>query len=465
MEAAKLLMIVPYKARDLEGHALVAHHLKKRYGHEVIFSNGYGIERKLLEHAPDALVLDHLSWDFKVRQARLAKDLGMKVVVQPTEGLFQDKEGAVRRAGKLHGATHLVDCYLAWGDFPRKAILEQGLMTESQIHAIGCPRFDFYKEPYRSLGQPRDVLLGRLGVANPDRPMILWATNTSYASRSSQKMIRRQVARAKKPEAEVRAHIRDHVTQMREHSNVVMALAQRHPDWNFVIKVHPAEWINPYFELVKRSSNVYLAFDAPIRDFLFHCDVLIQRNCTTATEAWMLGKPVLNLEVGQYLRPVREEYRTGNDVVANLEEADHMIQEYLSGRAIPYAQQRARDMFIADFYFRIDGMASERAAELIHQTLSPPRYCDEDRMRVRNSARNAYLHWKRSEGARAANRLKDFLGLDRRLSLRFWKKLLRREAEDNLGMFNAEAEITPSMVDELYRRYELAGASAPLCVN
>src|SRR5688572_20628056 len=128
MCSRRILMIVPYQVRDLEGHALVAHQLIRRHGHTVTLTNGYEIERKVLEHQPDAVIFDHLAWDFKVKQARLAKRLGAKVIVLPTEGLFQDYEGAVRQAGKLHDATRVVDCYLAWGQYPRKAFLAENLM-------------------------------------------------------------------------------------------------------------------------------------------------------------------------------------------------------------------------------------------------------------------------------------------------------------------------------------------------
>src|SRR5687767_14031003 len=134
----RILMIVPYKARDLEGHSLVGYHLQNRYGHEPLYTNGYRIENKLLEYAPDAIVFDHLSWNFKVQQAKLAKRLGMKVVVLPTEGLFQDQEGAVRRAGSLHQVTSLIDLYLTWGDYPRNALLERKLMAPTKVQTVGC---------------------------------------------------------------------------------------------------------------------------------------------------------------------------------------------------------------------------------------------------------------------------------------------------------------------------------------
>jgi surface carbohydrate biosynthesis protein len=454
MKPRKILFIVPYRARDLEGLSLVGYHLRSLYGHEPIFSNGYKIERKLLEYGPDAIVFDHLSWNFKVHQARMAKQLGMKVIVLPTEGLFQDQEGAVRRAGSLHNATGLVDLYLTWGDYPRNALLERNLMTSSQVQTVGCPRFDFYREPYLALMKTRAELLQPLGVRNPDAPLILWATNTPYASRNPKKMIHRQVTRARKPEAEVRLHVEDHMTQFHEHSRLVEALARRHPEWNFVVKVHPAEWINPYVEMAKEIPNLYLAYNVPIRDFLYHCDLLLQRNCTTATEAWMFSKPVLNLEFGKYNRMVREEYRSGNHIVNNLEEADEAIRNYLGKSPISAEQERARQAFIKEFYYRIDGKAGERCADLINQVLTPPKYTDLDQEHTRAAVKDAATKRKKAEDTSHVNRFKDLLGLDRDVSLRFWKTLTRNEAKSNLGVFEAEVEITPEMVTELYQLYE-----------
>lgn len=452
----KVLIVVPYKSRDLEGHALVGYHLKTRYGYEVVYSNGYGIERKLLKEAPDALVLDHLAWNFKAKEARLAKELGMKLVVMPTEGLFQNKEGALGVAGMAHGVTHIVDAYMTWGHFARNAILEKNLIPEENIHTVGCHRFDFYAEPYLSLMDSKDGFLGRLGVKNPHAPLILWATNTPYATRDVKDIRNRYVKRAGWSEAKTLTFLEDNRKQFESHSAIARSLAERHPEWNFVIKVHPAEWIDPYVGMARQLPNVYLGFDSPIRDYLLHCDVLLQRNCTTATEAWIFGKPVIQMEAGSYDAQARPEYTAGNHVADGLEEVDAAVQMYLSGGRITDEQRRAREEFIRDFYYQVDGRASERCAAIIHKVLSPPDYDDDDRARARAAARQRYAELRRSEDALLTNRVKDLLGLERELSLRFWRKYTKKDG--NLGLFTAEAPITPDMVEKLYRRYETVTA-------
>jgi hypothetical protein len=176
----------------------------------------------------------------------------------------------------------------------------------------------------------------------------------------------------------------------------------------------------------------------------------------------MLGKPVLEIEIGEFKVPNRSEYMAGNEVIRSIDDADQAIQRYLAGAPISADRQRARDAFIAHCYFRNDGNSSERCAELIHKTISAPVYTNEDRERTRATAAEAYAQWQRNQDTRLMNRIKDLLGIKRNVSMRFWKRLLYREAQDNLGLFAAEVDITPDMVEEFYQIYDgVLGVSAP----
>jgi surface carbohydrate biosynthesis protein len=374
------------------------------------------------------------------------------VAVLPTEGLFQDTESAARMAGRVPEHTQWCDRYLAWGDYVRDAVLDRKLMTPDQIHTTGCSRFDLYSEPYLSLIQSKEELTAKLGISDPDAPIILWCTNTTYRTQDRERFFERYVGRAEFTREEVYAMLEDEQTQYREHSRVVLELAKRNPGWNFVIKVHPAEPVADYLPLTEEAANIRIAFDAPIRDFLYHCDVSLQRGCTTATECWMLGKPVIELQMGNFLRAAREEFVSGNHVASSVDEAERAIGAYLDGMPVPDDQQRARDAFIADFYYRIDGKSSERCAELLHELVAPEVYSDEDQRGTRTAAAAAYEKWKNAEDARLPNRVKDALGISRDASLRPWKswRLGRKFAR---GTAVAQPEIMPGMKEQVQERY------------
>jgi len=451
MPKRKVMMLVPYKVRDLEGAALVGHHLKERYGFEVVYTNGYGIERKLLEADPDALVLDHLVWSFKAAEARLAKRLGLKVFMLPTEGLFQSPDVALKVVGMHHDVTALPDRIFSWGRYVQRAVLEAGLTAPDRIPVVGCPRFDLYANPYVGSVQPRDEFVRGLGFDHPSRPLVLWATNTPYATRDMRKIVNRYVRRSDWTERQVMDLVEDNRDQFAEHSRVIGKLARAHPEWNFIVKVHPAEWSHPYERLVRAHGNIRLAHTVPVRPFLVHCDLLLQRNCTTANEAWMLGKPVLNLEIGSYRREAQALYADGNEIVHSCAELERSVRKYLDGAP---EQQRARETFIAEFYFAIDGKASERCADFIARDLLAANYGAEARAAKSAAVAQARREREAREDRRFTNRVKDVAGIPRSVSLRFWRRILPREGKWFGTWPTTEPEITQEMVEDVYAGYD-----------
>jgi surface carbohydrate biosynthesis protein len=451
----KILLVVPHRVRDLEGHALVAWHLKRRLGHAVEFSGVDEVETRLVETAPDALVLDYLGWVGRAATARLAKELNVRVALLSISGLYETREEFALEAGKLTGANSFLDCYLAWGDAGRRAVLDEGLVPEQRIRTTGCPRFDLYRAPYLALMRPKEEFLREEGLAHPSAPFVLWTTNTPSATREEDHHVHVSKTNRRLPSDEVRASFLDERRQFLANCEIFGALARRHPEWNFVIKVHPLEPMRPYVELAAGLPNVRVAHDAPVRDFLFHCDVLLQRGCTTATEAWMLGKPVLELEVETYrFAWAPKEFRDGNRVVKSLEEADEALVEALQDGSIPAGQRRAREAFLYEFFHGNDGHASDRVAQALHELVSPPSYTTEDAHRTKELF--AEIRRRREEAASAhwGHRLKDAIGVPRATSLRFWNRPQQPKQKV------ASREITRNMVDELWARYDAIHAHA-----
>jgi surface carbohydrate biosynthesis protein len=450
--ARRILLVVPRPLRDLEGYVLLARHLEE-FGHEVLLHTGPGAGERMLELAPDAIVLDYLGWD-RAEEARLARLLGIRVVVLPTAGTYEQPVDHARAAGKESGTSELVDCFLAWGEASRRAILELTGIDPARVHVSGCPRFDLYSEPYLALLGKREAFWRRLGLPDPSAPTILWATNTNHFARDWIRLIRDLVLQENRLESEVREGLEDEKTQFTEHSRVLRVLAERHPSWNFVIKVHPLEAVEPYRVLTEGHPNVRVAFDAPIREFLYHSDVLLQRGCTTATEAWMLGKPVLELDIGRFQTHwVAPDYLLGSHVVRDIDEADRTIQQYLGGMPIPEEKRLARDAYLEAAYYRIDGRSSERSAALIDNVVSPPSRTNVDRKRTHELACEALRAHRHRQDRRLANRVKDFLRIRRSRSVRFWRNLGRHPGESGAVRGNGCYLMTTDRIEELRRRY------------
>jgi hypothetical protein len=274
--------------------------------------------------------------------------------------------------------------------------------------------------------------------------LVVWTTNTYH--RQARDLARRlQQRRSDLPESYLRDELADDETQNRELSACVRELARRRPDWSFAIRVHPAEPPEPYREFAREFPNVRVDEGPSLRDLLASSTALLQRTSTTATEAWMLGRPVLDFARGSYRRPARPEYLAGVDVVRSSAEAERRIAAAAAGEPLDPAQVSHRNRFLEANYRAIDGQSARRAAEAIARDLSPEAFPDERQRRLEASADAEQAAWRRAADRRLANRVKDALGLDRSVSLRFWQRRSSSDTED----FSIGAE----RLEKLYRRY------------
>ena len=455
----RFLFTVPNHQRDLEGHALVAYHLARRHGHTAAFTNVPGLEDALLAVAPDVVVLDRV--DSRAPVARLAKSLGMKVAILPTVGFTQDStEIEARRAGKDLSSEQLVDCCLVWGDHARRIVLASRALPESAVHTVGCPRFDAYSEPYRSLAEPRASLAPGLETADDAAPLIVWATNTYHVrTRDLETTVASAVASGV-PEAEIRGQLADEGMAFRDLAAAVATLAERHPDWRFLIKLHPAETPAPYAAIAARSPNIALASTARIRDVLHHCTALLANTSTTATEAWMLDKPVFEVMFGTYEVPAPTRYIAGNHVVGSIDELDAALARCVASpkSGIAEDQRAARTAFLEDVYFRINGRSAERCAAQLHALVAAEHRPDE-REAMRASAAALRVERRRAAQRRPWARIKAALGISDRVTLRVWRGAFWRQLAGNWRS-PWDEPITTAMVQAHFARFDRVHARA-----
>lgn len=458
----RFLFAVPNHRRDLEGHALVAYHLARRYGHEVRFTNVPGLHDAMLAEAPDVVVLDRV--DLRADIARLAKSLGMKVALLPTVGFTQEgTEIEARRAGKHLSDEQLVDCCLVWGEHARAMLTTGASLPESAVHTVGCPRFDVYSEPYLALAEPRETLLHRLGITNPAAPLMVWATNTCHVrTRDLDGTVASAVASGV-PEDEIRGQLADEATAFRDLAGATLTLARRHPEWNFVIKLHPAEVPGPYEEIASREPNIVLAADARIRDVLHHCTALICNTSTTATEAWMLGKPVFEVVFGTYRIPTPAGYEHGNHVVRDVDALEAQLTRCVgagTAASIGDAQRHARRAFLERVYYRIDGRSSERCAERLASLVAGESDARDRRVRIRAAAAEALVAWRSVAERRAGARVRAALHVPADITLRFWTGAFWRQLAGAPVRTAWDDPITDAMVNAHFAAFDRVHGSS-----
>jgi surface carbohydrate biosynthesis protein len=453
----RILVIVPNVLRDLEGHVLMGYHLARCHGHEVRYTVGTNLTRELLAFAPDAVVMDHLSWDYRARQALLVKKIGAKLIVLPTSGLFRDMSEHELIAGRAFHVNGLLDCYLAWSDQARQNLLANGLLTDAQVRAVGSPRFDFYSVPYTSLIGDRKTLLESVGVQNVAAPLLVWAPgNVGFAAVGAAALNRWKVGTNIDP-GFFKDEMADVLDQYEEHAPLIVELARRRPGWSIVVKVHPGDQLSRFLWMRERAGNIHVVQGVSIRELLFHCDVLLQRFSTAANEAWLLGKPVLSLGTEREVLTISPEYSAGNTSVRTLDEIVGAADGFLEDPRIPDEQARARAAFIEATYCRVDGRSGERCAAAVHELVSPPVHNDADSEKIRETAVAVQPDYDRGDIARATHRLKSMIGLEPTRSLRFWRRPSRSPDDDR----KSDGSVFETAVERLYADFARVHGSCP----
>jgi surface carbohydrate biosynthesis protein len=443
----KIYFITPYLSRDLPGNCLIGYYLENIFGLKVEYLNGYNVLDKIRKHKHVAIIFDHLEWKFKADQIKYAKSLGIKTIVLPTEGLFVDEETVIRTSGKLNDALPYVDLQFSWGSFVQETLLKNNLISSQKLFLMGSPRFDFYSERFIKYEESKLDFYTRLNL-KIGKPLILWATNTVYVGADHDKIRKKYIKNSHNSEQFIQDVINNELYQFEDQMAIFKQLVLDRPDWNFVIKVHPAEQVKPYEELANQfQDRVFLFYNQPITKFLIHCDILFQRNCTTANEAWMLGKPVIQTECREYPRIGRVEFLEANDVVKNYVETLNIIEHYLNGGQMNSSIKDCRETFIKSYFGKIDGYAYKRVAEKIGDFLNETNFPLNEAEQVISKIDKEAKNYQNIENRRLTNILKDLFHIERTHSLKFWKKQKVKDKTEG------EREAQEEEIQNLYKKY------------
>lgn len=444
----KIYFITPYLSRDLAANCLVGYYLEKVYGLKVDYLNGYNVIGKMRAGKHIAIIFDHLEWKFKAEQIRYAHKLGLKTIVLPTEGLFVDEHTVIRTSGHFNNIKPYVDLQFSWGNFVQETILKNDILPKDKLFLTGSPRFDFYSKKFLKYEESKDDFYNELKLKS-GQPLILWATNTVYVGANHDNIRKKYIKNSNNSEQFIEDVLNNELMQFEDQMAIFKRLVQEKSNWNFVIKIHPAEQVAPYEQLASEfPDSVFLFYNKPITKFLAHCDILFQRNCTTANEAWMLDKPVIQTEIRSYPREGRIEFLESNDVVRNYDETLKTIEYYLSGGTIKPEIKANREKFISAYFDKIDGNAYLRVGHLIGELLNDKNLPEDEVNKIYANIEKDTILFRKTENRRVPNIIKDLLSLPRNQSLRFWKnkKIVSDKTE-------GEREAAEDEIQALYKKY------------
>ena len=304
MTRKTVVILVDDKKRDLPGCALIAHHLENSFHFRCELQPLEAWRSCLAAFKPDYILFNHLTASHLAHFSNRLKEMGVLVGVLPNEGLNYDQETLEFNAGRYHAYAH-IDQFFCWNESHKDALKNNMNINPDDIHIVGVPRFDFYFEPWKQLFGKHDVVLPA-----ENRPRILVCTNFCFAK---YKDLPRSIA------DRLFSPWKDRVASLHNYWELIEVNARCQdtifPFLNAILdgteyfldlKPHPREDRVPYkmwYEGLspKDKARVSLLFTEIIYEVMPHCDLEIScESCTTALEAWIVGKPTIQLVFERY---------------------------------------------------------------------------------------------------------------------------------------------------------------------
>ncbi len=298
----------------------------------------------------------------------LAK-MGLRIAAWDEEG-FVWRSAEFYRHRRLDAANfrRLVRFY-AWGE-QQAAVVRRAFpdLAASRLVVTGNPRQDLLAEPFRPLFAETAATLRR---EFGDYILV----NSNFGSLNH---ARDPHPKLEKSEAELEAiaarsihdlgYIRFRYRIFRSFLDLLPALSEALSDHVIVVRPHPSE--NPaVWEMAARGlANVIVRYEHDLVPWLMAARAIIHNGCTTAIEAALLGRPVI-----EYRLEENAEWENPQPAAVSIpaRSPDEVIRLVREG--MPAMERAAVEAALSDIMFGWnDGLASARIAEDLMRIIEEP---------------------------------------------------------------------------------------------
>jgi len=416
----RVALVVDHPLRDLPSMTLTAARLCDA-GVECFLTPANLGHLELWRLAPDFVLLNFLRRiTHSMRLYRGLMEAGVALGVLDTEGgVVESLDAFARDLATDARIRQGVSCYLTWGPRLGEHLVSEGLFRSDQVQVTGCPRTDFYADPWR-----RSAAVRSSEAAEYDSNLVLINTNFSLgnpAMLSREGQFRLMTESLGHPAERIHQWQDNEVAGMRGLAQVANTIAAAYPQATVVLRPHPFERLETYHELLDRRDNLHCVREGTIEGWLLRAKVVIQRSCSTSIEASMVGAPALapNWLPTAFERPAANETSVP---CPSLEALVSQVGEILAGRfTLPLEVARRTSQVVHDWFGQVDGRAHERVADAILNHLP----AGGRRRRVRRCRSFVYTKGRRFPNGRwFAGKLRSALGKSPEYSFR-----LRRSKE------------------------------------
>ena len=224
------------------------------------------------------------------------KDRGHKIFYIDEEGLMSfNKEFTHRRL--TEEGLQLVDIIFTWGNNHNKELMNLYPNLKEKLRIIGNPRFDilknrakeFYSEEIQKIKNTYGdffLLATKFGKTNHVKRKNI---NDYYTNHVSKGFLKTDELKSI-----CKKSIKHEEENFKNFLEFIKLFNQVLTDKKLVILVHPAEDTAVYEEIINNMTNVKIARgECSSNSWILSSELIIQNNCTTALEAYLMGiKPI-----------------------------------------------------------------------------------------------------------------------------------------------------------------------------
>ena len=288
-----LILLMETKARELHAKMLLAL-VAAEQGWGVLIGSKSAL-RNVQSYLPRGTFLEKGIAPSTAAPIESARTLGHRVSALCEEGLLYISPDEYRGRRLDPQSMDAIDYFFTWG---ARQAADVRSVTDSgdKVVVSGNPRLDLVRPEWRGVfAGAAKAIRARYG------PIIL--INTKFASVNN---IDRTIGdhtdhlksvgriQSKEHEALWRGYVAVQRRVFHHVLELVPTLSRVFSDHTIIVRPHPCEDNTPWVEKANGLANVNVAYDGNVLEWITAADVVIQNNCMTGIEAFLLGKPTIS---------------------------------------------------------------------------------------------------------------------------------------------------------------------------
>ncbi len=289
----KFFLPIEIKDREFDSRILIAKLLLNR-GFEVIVGRKNEIN-KIALHSKNCFYLSKSCAKIDYPFFKLLKNRNIKIMVIDEEAIIHQNETAHIKSRLSYDSLLLIEAYFAWGEYDKNVLLKNFPKVGEKSFTFGNPRIDILRKEFRPFFKNKvDDISNRFGdfILIPSSfamcnhftekgPRLKWRESLGMISSENDKKF--YIGYFEHFNSIFNTFLRD-----------IKKLALNFPKINFVVRPHPSDNRETFFQAFKGLPNIHVISEGSVIPWLIASKFVIHNGCTTAIESFLLDKHIIS---------------------------------------------------------------------------------------------------------------------------------------------------------------------------